>query len=543
MPRRPRRAAAVHACVAAASAAAHVTAAQDEPPAPVPTTPSAYDARDDVFYHFMPIAWRWGEPAGDVPPLAREYRFGNFAGMRDSLDYLQSLGVTGVWINPIFPSRAYHGYQHDLPDRVNAWFGDEREFWSFVKDARARNIRVYLDLVVYGVSQDSDLFRATRGNPRHPDGAMLAFTNPARTAFTGYDFRTWTGERIGFVNWDLRNERARDLVTRLSARWLDPNGDGDPSDGVDGFRLDHVWRVYPHGDAGLGYHIDDFWRHWRAELERVNPRVFTFAEQSRWETTGADLLATSDGANAHDAAFTKILQEGAREALRTGRAAPLDRAMRRTVAACPPGRTFLAILGDHDVDRLASAIGADTPETFGRAKAAAAVLMLQPYPPVLYAGDEIGMLGKAGRFNSDANDIPRREPMKWLARHGAPMPDYARLHERAWAARYSRDDDGRSVEEQHAVPGSLLETYRTLAHLRRDDVVLRRGDYQPVEIDDPGTWVFRRSLAGVGSRLVAINLDGKDTALRVGERVIRVAGFGYVVEHEHDPHGSSPPTP
>ena len=55
-------------------------------------------------------------------------------------------------------------------------------------------------------------------------------------------------------------------------------------------------------------------------------------------------------------------------------------------AALPPGRTFLATLGDHDVDRLASAIGADKAGREGRAKAGAAVLMLQPFPPVVYYG-------------------------------------------------------------------------------------------------------------------------------------------------------------
>ncbi|MDX2130747.1 MAG: alpha-amylase family glycosyl hydrolase [Planctomycetota bacterium] len=499
---------------------------------PMPRTPSAYDARDDVFYHFMPIAWRWGEPAGAVPDVAREHRFGNFAGMIDSLAYLESLGVTGVWINPVFPSRAYHGYQHGEADRINPWFGTEEEFLAFVGAARQRGIKVYVDLVAYGISQDSAYFTNSRGAPEHPDGGMLAYTDAGRTQFTGYSFRTWTGERIGFVNWDLRDARARDLVIGWSKRWLDPNGDGDVSDGIAGYRLDHVWARYDKGPDGLGYNIDDFWRAWRAGLETVNPQVFTFAEQAKWETSGADLLATGDGANAHDAAFTKVFEMAAREALRRGKAKPLIDAMERTVRECPPGRTFLAIIGDHDVDRLASAIGADRAETLGRARAAAAVLLLQPFPPVLYYGDEIGMLGKAGNFGSDANDIPRREPMKWLAAHGAPMPDYARLHAGVWEKRYSHDHDGRSVEEQAGVEGSLLETYRALVRARRADIVLRRGSYETVAVDDPGVWVFRRSLAGEGSRLVAINLGGTDAGVRVGGRTIVVPAYGHVVERE-----------
>ena len=62
------------------------------------------DVADDVFYQFMPIAWR--DSDGDAN------RFGDFGGMAASVPYLQSLGVTAVWMNPIFPSPAYHGYQH-----------------------------------------------------------------------------------------------------------------------------------------------------------------------------------------------------------------------------------------------------------------------------------------------------------------------------------------------------------------------------------------------------------------------------------------------
>jgi hypothetical protein len=65
-----------------------------------PLLPSGFDARDEVLYQIMPIAWRHGEARGQLPALASEHRFGNFAGMSDSLPYLSELGVTGVWMTP-----------------------------------------------------------------------------------------------------------------------------------------------------------------------------------------------------------------------------------------------------------------------------------------------------------------------------------------------------------------------------------------------------------------------------------------------------------
>jgi glycosidase len=137
--------------------------------------------------------------------------------------------------------------------------------------------------------------------------------------------------------------------------------------------------------------------------------------------------------------------------------------------------------------------------------------MLQPFTPVVYYGDELGMLGKAGGFNSDSNDIPRREPMKWLAAEGPPMTRYHALDPRTVARQFSKDGDGRSVEEQAGKAGSLLETYRELIRLRREHVALRRGVYEPVACSEASVWRFRRVHADQTVD-VWINLGGKEVA-------------------------------
>lgn len=481
-----------------------------------PSRPVASDISDEVFYHIMPIAWRYGRPAEgfDAGAPQNAHRFGNFQGLRDGLPYLADMGFTALWLNPIFPSPAYHGYQHGRADEINPWFGTEAEFLAFVQEARAAGIRVYLDLVAYGISQQSEFFTDSFRNRASLFSPLLAYTKPDNSAYVGYSFRTWNGDTVGFVNWDLRSQGARQLVINWSLKWLDPNGDGDPSDGIAGYRLDHVWARYNKGDEGLNYHIDTFWREWREALERVNPLVFTFAEQADWNSFGAELLRAGDGRRVHDAALTKPFQSAAREALRTERADMLYTSMAATLTACPPGHTFMGSIGDHDVDRIASAIGADTPATLGRARAAAAVLLLQPFPPMVYYGDEIAMLGVGGNFRSDANDIPRREPMKWAARDDdAPhATNYWALHEGVVKARFSRDNDGRSVEEQRAVAGSAYDTHRQLIALRRAHAPLRRGGYTPVPCDAPAVWAFTRSYEG-RALLVLINLSGKDVAV------------------------------
>ena len=458
---------------------------------------------DDVFYHFMPISWR--DSDNDAQ------RFGDFNGMTASLDYLEELGVTAVWMNPIFPSPAYHGYQHGPGDQVNNRFGTETEFLNFVDAAHQRGIKVFLDFVVYGISQDSVWFQSAANNPSSPFDTWLAFENGSNTNYLGSVYNSWNGASVGFIHWNLDNFDASDLVTSWSQHWLDPNNDGDPSDGIDGYRLDHVWAQYPNGPNGWGYNID-WWIDWRNALRSVKPGVFIFAEQADWGSTGANLLP------AFDASMTKPWEFAVRDALKFENANNLYSQTQATLAALPAGKQFMGIIGDHDVDRLSSVIGT----SFEKGKAAAAVLLTAPFTPMIYHGDEIGMTGVKANYGSDANDIPFREPFKWNAVAGPPMSNYWVLNNQAFNNAFSSNNDGRSVEEQSGVPGSLLEAYKQLIATRRDHIALRRGEYLPISASSSQVWSFIRHQPNEETLLIAINVGSQpqNAALNLGEFAI-----------------------
>lgn len=443
---------------------------------------------DEIFYQFMPIAWR---DSNNDPQ-----RFGDFDGMTASLDYLEQLGITAVWMTPIFPSAAYHSYQHGPGDQLNSRFGTEPQFLNFVQQAHARGIKVFVDFVVYGISHNSTWFSSAYNNPASPYDTWLAFTNAANTSYLGSVYNTWNGASVGFIHWDLRTAGPRQLVTDWALKWLDPNGDGDPSDGIDGFRLDHVWEQYGSGPNGWGYNLHDFWVPWHAALRAVNPNVFTFAEQADWGITGVSLMP------AFDSAFTKPWEFAVRDALSSETAASLYSQTAATLAQQPPGRPFLGIIGDHDVDRVTSVLGG----SLTKARVAAAIHLTSPFPPVIYFGDEIGMLGTKANYGSDANDIPLREPFKWNAVAGPPMTNYWILNSQAYNNRFSQNNDGRSVEEQTGVSGSLLETYRQLIALRKANVALRTGSYHAVTNNNTRVWSFVRHAPGQQSLLVAVRI-------------------------------------
>lgn len=440
---------------------------------------------DDIFYQIMPIAWR--DSNNDAQ------RFGDFGGMTASLPYLKSLGVTAVWMTPIFPSPAYHGYQHGPANQLNPWFGTEPQFLAFVQAAHAESIKVFIDFVAYHVSQNSVYYTDSHLNPSSIYTDYLAYSDPhvGNSLFDGGSYTTWNGSTVGQIKWNLNHAPATALLETWTAHWLDPNGDGNPSDGIDGYRLDHVLL-----DEGWGYTIG-WWQHWKNAMLAVNPDVFSFAEQADWGSHGQELLS------AHDATFTKPFLFAARTAINAGLAAGLYSEMASTIASLPANRTYLGTLGDHDVDRLVTSLGSVT----ARGKVAAAVLMLQPFPPVIYYGDELGMRGAKANFGSDNNDIPFREPFKWNAVAGAPMSNYFVLNAAAFNARIERDNDGRSVQEQTGVAGSMLETYRALGLLRRGHAALRHGRYDAVPNSSTATWAFARTAAGEETVLVAINLS------------------------------------
>ena len=152
-------------------------------------------------------------------------RFGDFGGLAatESLDYLQYLGVTMLYLQPIFPSAAYHGYQHGVPDTLNPRFGTEPEFLAFVNAAHARGIKVILDFVAYGVSHNSTYYQSAFQNPASPFDPWLAFTNTANSTFTkataltvaSFDSNMCAGSR----NCD-RNSAALVMASVMSSAFL-----------------------------------------------------------------------------------------------------------------------------------------------------------------------------------------------------------------------------------------------------------------------------------------------------------------------------------
>jgi len=264
---------------------------------------------------------------------------------------------------------------------------------------------------------------------------------------------------------------------------MDPNGDGDPSDGVDGWRLD-VPSDIPRA----------FWARWRQLVKETNPNALVAGElwhrADEWlDGHYFDSVMNYEFARA---AVKWIFDQQTRIP-----ASVLDARLAELRLAYPKSASYalLNLVDGHDTDRMASmALNPDreydrdnrgrggedeydnskpSPEAYARARLATLLQMTYVGAPLVYYGDEAGMWG--------ADDPTNRKPMLWK-----DLEPYAR-------------------PDENVVMDDMLEFYRATIALRNAHPALQRGTIETVLADDEAdVWVFRRTLDG-DDLLVALN--------------------------------------
>ncbi len=235
---------------------------------------------------------------------------GDLQGVIDKLDYLQELGVTAIKFNPVFYGRSQHKYDgnsfHHIdpnfgPDPAGdfeiirnggetadpatwKWTAADKLFLELIKQAHERGIKVVIDGVFNHTGRDFFAYRDLRIKGEQSPYAewfnVVSFDNPD-TRRNELRVSGWAGF---FTLPEFRNNEdgtdlhpgVKEYIFNATRRWMDPDGDGDPSDGIDGWRLDVAEEV-----------PDKFWRDWNELVFRINPDAITIPEV--W-TDAADYL-------------------------------------------------------------------------------------------------------------------------------------------------------------------------------------------------------------------------------------------------------------
>lgn len=442
------------------------------------------DLGDDVFYHIFVRSMRDSNGDGE----------GDLKGIEQSLPYLEGLGVTAILLTPLYPSSFYHNYFARDFDGVDPAFGTMRDYRSLVRDIHRRGMKIFLDEEFQYVAYDHRWFKSALGHPSSRYSAFFIFhgrdnTQPESGPFGITLAQRFPGAQTGITTLNMKSEKFRAWASDYLMSWADPNHDGDFSDGVDGFRLDHMMDDLDNKHINTNL-FDDFWRPIFARLRAANPRLTIIAEQWDWGD-GADFLSRGGV----DAVFAFPLEA----AIRKFDKASIVKAIAQVDRATTPGKHELVFVENHDTARIASDPGISAEKL----RTAATLMIALRGVPSIYYGQELGMRGKSrSEYKSDEKDIGNREAFRWSASVEATgQANWYKGPKSYWTERFARDHDGISVQEEDRDPRSLLNHYRRLLALRKLHPALRSGDQQVLEA--PAN-ILAIERSGAGEHLVIL---------------------------------------
>ncbi len=453
-------------------------------------------AKPSLYYHIFvrSFADSNGDHIGDLP------------GLTAHLDYLEGLHVTHIMVTPVQASPFYHNYFATDFDAVDPAYGGDPAWLAFVRAAHAHRMKVILDEEFQYVAQGHSWWRDNEARPGGPFGRFVLWNRPddqtsPEPFLSAPSYRSYDGSMIGIAMVNLNQPSVKKWFQDMLLRRVDPRGDGDLSEGVDGFRIDHMMD-----DLDSKHRITNlfsaFWRPTIEGLRQTHPKLEFIAEQSDWGY-GADYLKRSGA----DAVFAFPV----RKAITQLDKHALIAAMAKTAAATPNGTRQLIFIENHDVDRFASLVRSDP----RKLRIGAVLDLTLGRDAIIYYGQELGMRGRErAHVPSDAAQIPMREAFRWAADLDASgSAIWYRGDDIWWTERANRSNDGVSVEEEDRDPGSLLNTYRKLTALRARRHELGRGDYVQGCQDKGPVFCFTRRLHGQMT-FVAINLSPRTSSVK-----------------------------
>jgi len=489
---------------------------------------------------------------------------GDIQGIIDKLDYLQALGINALYLNPVFDSPSSHKYgaavyrhidRHFGPDpegdaeimaRENPldpstwqWTAADKLFLKLVDEVHRRDMRIIIDGVFNHVGLTfwafQDVIEKRAKSPYYTwfniKGSNLEDQSHLNAYQTLPDYFLQPGqpplEYTGFVA-DLPAFRqdefgpvkpVRDHIRRIVKRWMDPNGDGDPSDGIDGWRLDVAERLQIR-----------FWDLFCGWVKAINPEAYTTGEvwwEDWWNNKqfNAAPWLTEERFDAvmnyrfGDAMFKFFIDKNTQ--ITPTEADSLLEQVRRDYRP-ETGYALQNCLDSHDMERLASAVV--NPDRWmdhannlqynpefdirrpneAERRVQKTILAFQfAYlgAPYIYYGDEAGMWG--------ADDPDCRKPMVW--------PEFKYDDEVAHPCDRIPDCDYTRPRDKVQFDRGLYDYYRRLIALRHAYPALRRGTYQTVLLDDDKKlFAFERSYQK--QRILAV-FNASTKATKIPDRI------------------------
>ena len=437
---------------------------------------------------------------------------GDLQGIIDKLDYLQNLGITAIYLNPVFDSPSLHKYdairyEHIDPnlgpdpdgDRALMakespndpaswnWTSADKMVLKLIKECHKRGIKIVFDGVFNHIGIRNPMFEDLRKNQqksKYKDWFVVTSWDDELKG-TKFDYESW----YGFKELPEWREDENGIVSGpkkyifdITKRWMDPDGNGDVSDGIDGWRLDVAYCVkHP------------FWKDWSKYVKSINPESYMTAEiidtpevnkpylqgdeftavmNYNFAFSATEFFCGKNGKRLMPSEFDKSLKE-----LRDAYEGDYSYGMQNLFDSHDTARFVSHIRNRKTVDyrdwhnycqwSQAAKGKFDTtkPDVYDYSIQKLMALFQMTYvgAPMIYYGDEVGMWG--------ANDPCCRKPMLW---DGLDYVDEV----------YLPDGTKRENGDKVSPDMDMYSYYSRLIHLRNQHVAFQIGDFKPVLIDD-----------------------------------------------------------
>ena len=418
----------------------------------------------------------------DEGPLGRDFFGGDLNGISRKLDYLQSLGVTAIYLNPIFRAPSNHLYDTTDYRHIDPYFGNRVAFDRLVQGAEARGIRLILDGVFNHTSSDSLYFDKQSRYPR-----LGAYESQSSPSYDWYTFYTWPDNYNSWWGFDTlpvltEIQEVKDFIyargNSVARRWI--------AAGASGWRLD-VANEKSHG----------WWEEFRGHVKDVDADAVIIGEL--WDDASEWVLGdefdssmnyrfrramigfvngtTNDPNQGTIAGLNPDQLDAALHSIEEDYPAPAYAAMMNLVDSHDTQRILWALTPGERNREEKEFDAQNLAEGKAKQKLLAILQMTLPGAPTIYYGDEVGLTG-----DTDPDD---RRPYPW-----------------------GGEDLG------------MRAHYQLLTGLRNAHSFLRTGSYDRLWThNDDGTYAYGRRDES-GAALVAVNKDTTQHTL-----VVDVAGY------------------
>ncbi len=453
---------------------------------------------------------------------------GDLAGLAQKLDYLAELGVTCIWLNPIYPSPLRDdGY--DISDycAIHPDYGSLDDFKHLVKLVHQKGLRLIIDLVMNHTSDQHPWFQAARKDRSSPFRDYYVWSDTDQTfanvriIFVDTEKSNWTwDDHAGQYFWhrfysyqpDLNydNPAVRAEMLKVMQFWLDLD--------VDGFRVDAVPYLFEREGTSCENlpETHAFLKEMRRYVEENYPGRVLLCEANQWPNNVRPYFGrmhAGDGDEFH-MAFHFPLMPRIFMALKRADASPIRWALDNT-PPIPPDAQWCTFLRNHDeltLEMVTEEVRQWMWEQYAPdprmrlnlgirrrlaplldnnlrlIELANSLLFTLPGSPIIYYGDEIGM--------GDNIELPDRNgvrtPMQWDASPFAGFSQAASLYSPV-VDRLPYAYSAVNVAAQKADPTSLWHTLQKMILLRKQHPAFGEGDLNWIDGGSDAVLAFCRS--------------------------------------------------